>query len=102
MKHELKQLLVVIIAVVCTTASAKAEEPAKLGAESIILKMGTNNLTFTHRKHQKKTNNECWHCHKTENGKIDGWGKETAHNLCIPCHDLEDKGPVECKQCHGA
>ena len=33
-------------------------------------------------------------------GKIAGWGKESAHTICIPCHDLDDKGPVECHQCH--
>ena len=78
-----------------------AESPVKSGPEIISLKMGANNLTFKHRVHQKNLNNECWNCHKTENGKIDNWSKDTAHTLCIPCHDLEGKGPVECKQCHG-
>lgn len=77
-----------------------AESPKNLGPEVINLKMGVMIAPFQHRKHQKSLNNECWHCHKTSNGVIDGWGKETAHTLCIPCHDLEEKGPIECHQCH--
>lgn len=102
MKFGINHIIVLAVISVSALSSAKAEDSAKIGAENINLKMGSKNLTFTHRKHQKKTNNECWHCHKTETGKIDGWGKEAAHNLCIPCHDLEDKGPVECKHCHDA
>ncbi|KAA0888033.1 cytochrome c3 family protein [Oryzomonas rubra] len=70
------------------------------GPEVINLKMGVMVLPFQHRKHQKDLNNECFHCHTRESGKIDNWGKDTAHKICISCHDLYDKGPVECQQCH--
>jgi predicted CXXCH cytochrome family protein len=57
--------------------------------------MGDLVLPFTHWKHQKTLNDECFHCHATKIGKIDDWSKETAQNLCIPCHATGHKGPVE-------
>jgi predicted CXXCH cytochrome family protein len=65
-----------------------------------VIKLKTMVMPFPHWKHQATNNSECFHCHNAEGGKIKGWGKEAAHELCIPCHDLNDKGPVECKQCH--
>lgn len=74
---------------------------AGAGAEVISLKTGAEPLPFAHWKHQQANGSECFHCHKgPEGGKIEGWGREAAHGLCIPCHDMNDKGPVECKQCH--
>ena len=68
--------------------------------EKIHFKMGAMHLEFLHKKHIQNLNNECFHCHKTEFAKIDNWGEKTAHTICIPCHDMNDKGPVECNQCH--
>jgi hypothetical protein len=79
-----------------------AEIPDYIGPEIIKIKMGDNTLNFYHRKHQKRNNNECFHCHKPQEWKIKKWDKEVAHEICIACHDLNDKGPVECKECHGA
>ncbi|GFE60903.1 cytochrome c3 family protein [Geobacter sp. AOG2] len=91
----------IVLLLLCGMSSAvQAAEPPNLGPELINLKMGVMSLSFQHRKHQKDLNNECFHCHARENGKIDNWGKDTAHTLCISCHDLYDKGPVECHQCH--
>ncbi len=84
---------------VCSTAYA-GSTPQGAGPEVIHMKMGAVQLPFQHWKHQVNNGSECFHCHKADGGKIKGWGKETAHELCIPCHDLNDKGPVECKQCH--
>jgi len=70
------------------------------GPKIIDLKMGKQEIKFTHHKHQQLTKNQCWECHDTSKGKIPGWGKEKAHKLCIPCHDLNEKGPVSCKGCH--
>jgi hypothetical protein len=88
------------LAVSTLSSTAMAAPPTNLGPEVINLKMGVMIAPFTHRKHQKLLNNECWHCHKTVNGKIDDWGKDTAHTICIACHDLYEKGPVECRACH--
>jgi hypothetical protein len=79
-----------------------AETPQNVGPEIIKLKMGEKTLSFQHRKHQLSNNNECFHCHKPQEWKIKKWDKEVAHQICIACHDLNDKGPVECKGCHTA
>lgn len=77
------------------------ETPENIGPEVIQMKMGAKILSFQHRKHQKINNNECFHCHKPQEWKIKKWDKEVAHEICIACHDLNDRGPVECKGCHG-
>ena len=78
-----------------------ADPPKDRGREIIKLKMGDMELRFQHWKHQSNVHNECYNCHKTRIGVIDGWSKEVAHKVCIPCHDLENKGPVQCHECHG-
>jgi predicted CXXCH cytochrome family protein len=79
-----------------------ADTPQNAGPEIIKMKMGDKTLNFQHRKHQQINNNECFHCHKPQEWKIKKWDKEVAHQVCIACHDLNDKGPVECKGCHAA
>jgi predicted CXXCH cytochrome family protein len=80
--------------------SVMASQPVDRGPEIINLKMGVMELRFQHWKHQTSVKNDCFNCHKTKIGVIDGWSKETAHKVCIPCHDLESKGPVQCHECH--
>jgi len=82
------------------TSTVIAAEPENKGPKIIKLKMGGKTIEFTHHKHQKVTGNKCWECHADKKGKIDNWGEATAHRLCIPCHDLNEKGPVSCKGCH--
>lgn len=92
-----------VAAVLCSIVAyspAFADSIKGVGPEVIDMKMGEVQLKFLHWKHQASNNNECINCHKSEGGKIEGWGKEAAHTLCIPCHDMNEKGPVECKQCH--
>lgn len=91
-------LLTLLVAAIFSTALAQAT-PDK-GREIINIKMGDSQLPFGHWKHQKTLNSECFHCHASKIGKIDDWNKETAHKVCIACHELEDKGPVTCRQCH--
>jgi hypothetical protein len=83
-----------------TPAIVMAELPKDPGREVIDLKMGKMVLPFKHWKHQKDLKNECFHCHSKKIGQIEGWSKDTAHTICIPCHELDNKGPVECAQCH--
>lgn len=98
----MKKIAVLTVALCSFMAGSHAFADAKkgVGPEFINLKMGAEQMKFLHWKHQASNNNECINCHVTEGGKIEGWGKETAHTLCIPCHDMNEKGPVECKQCH--
>jgi predicted CXXCH cytochrome family protein len=94
-------LMLVLLSIAAVSSAAVAETPKDKGREVIKLKMGDMELPFKHWKHQKSVNGECFHCHNTKIGKIDNWGKDTAHKVCIACHELEDKGPVTCRQCHG-
>jgi hypothetical protein len=90
-----------LLLMLCASMAAYATAFAGAGPEVIPLKTGTPPLSFAHWKHQLANGSECFHCHKgAEGGKIEGWGRDAAHGLCIPCHDMNDKGPVECKQCH--
>ena len=94
-------LLSIALLPICVVSSAAlADAPKNLGPEVINLKMGVMVLPFSHGKHARELKNDCLHCHTKKIGKIEGWGKDTAHRICIPCHDLEEKGPVECHQCH--
>lgn len=70
------------------------------GPEVMNFKMGTMVTPFQHWKHQKLAKDDCLHCHDRRGEKIKGWGEESAHKICIPCHDLDDKGPVKCHECH--
>lgn len=92
-------LLLSPVLYLCTIVQA-AEIPQNRGPAVIDLKMGKETIKFQHLEHQKRNNNECFHCHKPQEWKIKTWDKEVAHQVCIACHDLNDKGPVECKGCH--
>jgi len=104
MENCIMKLLTLLVAssmVIGTSSNIFAvETPPNAGPAVIELKMGNMRLPFQHLKHQKLNNNECFHCHKPQDRKIKGWAKEVAHQSCISCHDLNDKGPVECKACH--
>ena len=94
-------ILSVMLLITCFSSvpAFSAAEPNP-GPEVINLKNGTTPLPFSHRKHQKLQSSECFHCHKADKWKIDNWGKEVAHEMCISCHDLNDKGPIKCESCH--
>ncbi|MDD2365767.1 MAG: cytochrome c3 family protein [Desulfuromonadaceae bacterium] len=87
-------IFVIFLSIIILSSAAYA------GSGSEFISMKTVSDPFSHWKHQKMNKSECDNCHEAEGGKIAGWGKEAAHTLCIPCHDMNEKGPVECKQCH--
>ena len=67
----------------------------------VVLKAKNGDVTFEHAKHAKL---DCTKCHATAaGGKIEGFGKETAHDkLCVVCHktDPNGKAPTKCNDCH--
>jgi predicted CXXCH cytochrome family protein len=80
--------------VVATSAFA-----AGTGPETITLQAKPGNVTFPHKAHQGKL--KCETCHATAaGGKIEGFGKDKAHALCVECHKKEAKGPTKCADCH--
>jgi hypothetical protein len=98
-----KRIILVISSLILSgyVATAIADSPKDRGRDVIDMKMGIMDLKFHHWKHQSLAHDDCYACHKTKIGVIDGWGKDVAHKTCIPCHDLENKGPVQCHECHG-
>jgi predicted CXXCH cytochrome family protein len=64
----------------------------------VVLPAKNGNVTFEHSKH---TQLKCEQCHATAaGGKIEGFGKDKAHGLCVECHKTGGKGPTKCTDCH--
>ena len=101
----MKLILVLFALLFVTLAKPSAAMAADIGQDAgpeiIKFKMGDLYLIFKHWNHQKWSNQECFHCHAAKEWKIKNWGKDVAHQICIPCHDEGKKGPVDCKECHG-
>jgi len=74
---------------------------AAFGEEkTIVLPAKPGNVTFEHSKH-KDVKNACLACHTSEQGgKIEGFGKEKAHDICRGCHEQSHAGPTKCADCH--
>ena len=70
------------------------------GPEVIELPASKGNVTFPHLKHQEMLK-DCTKCHASDaGGKIEGFGKDIAHNTCKKCHSESGKGPTSCGACH--
>jgi cytochrome c553 len=93
-------LVSLLVTVGIPSALMAADNTQDLGPEIIKFKMGDLYLPFQHWKHQKLQNSKCFYCHSVQEWKIEAWGKEVAHQMCISCHERNDKGPVNCKECH--
>ena len=102
MKQITVLLASLIVAVGISSVITAADSPQNPGPEIIRFKMGELYLPFKHWKHQKLQDSTCKSCHSTQEWKIEAWGKEVAHEMCISCHERREKGPVVCKECHGA
>lgn len=64
------------------------------GASVIDMKSG---VKFTHENHQKKY--RCSYCHANASGRIEGFGKDWAHNKCEGCHKRISID-ISCRICH--
>jgi hypothetical protein len=85
----------VVAATLSLTAFSHAANP-----EVIELPAAMGKVTFPHKQHQDRLQ-DCTKCHiSKEGGKIEGFGKEFAHNTCRACHTTQKKGPTSCKECH--
>ena len=95
--------IILLLSLIGVTASVFAEIPMEAGPKIIEFKMGDLVLHFKHWHHQKSLDNKCSLCHTTyKSGKIENWNKETAHALCISCHETRKKGPTDCQRCHNS
>lgn len=85
----MKPVIIAMLALAAFTGSA-------LAADVIEMKKG---VKFDHKAHQESLK-ICSKCHATaEGGKIEGFGKDYAHDVCKGCH-AAGKGPTGCKDCH--
>ncbi|MDO9068830.1 MAG: cytochrome c3 family protein [Deltaproteobacteria bacterium] len=87
----MRKMIVAVLAVTVFAGSAMA-------ADVIEMKKG---VSFKHKAHSEVLN-DCTKCHaKAEGGKIEGFGKDSAHKkACKECHIEMKKGPTGCKECH--
>ncbi|MBT0653767.1 cytochrome c7 [Geomobilimonas luticola] len=72
---------------------------AAMAADTINLPAKNGNVTFNHKKHQEVAK-DCKACHEKGPGKIEGFGKDSAHKLCKGCHEEKKAGPTKCGECH--
>jgi len=95
--------IILLLSLLGMPVSVLAEISMEAGPKIIEFKMGDLVLHFKHWHHQKSLDNKCSLCHTTnKSGKIENWNKETAHALCISCHETRKKGPTDCQRCHNS
>jgi hypothetical protein len=90
-------------------ATAEGREPARPadefigqapahGPETITLTAKNGNVTLPHAQHAAMI--DCGTCHgEGPPGAIE-FDRESAHALCIGCHQERGAGPVKCAECH--
>lgn len=88
----MKALLTAVMIVAFASGTA-------LAAECLVFPAKMGKVTFNHKAHQEMLK-DCKVCHEKTPGKIDGFGKDKAHKLCIDCHKEKGAGPVKCGECH--
>jgi cytochrome c553 len=92
----MKALVVLLAIVSFAWGGAWAADPQKV----IVLPAKPGDVSFEHQKHINMKNS-CAPCHATDQGgKIEGFGKDMAHNICKGCHTEGNKGPTKCGDCH--
>jgi predicted CXXCH cytochrome family protein len=90
----MKKIATFVAAALLAVAAHAADAPAA----PITLNAKNGNVTFAHKTHASV---KCEVCHATPaGGKIEGFGKDKAHALCVECHKKEAKGPAKCAECH--
>ncbi len=61
------------------------------------------NVVFFHNNHANEASGTCAVCHdQAPEGKIEGFGAEFAHHVCVSCHADPGgaEGPTTCQGCH--
>lgn len=91
----------ILYATVCALAVMSLSSFVFAAATEVIeFPASMGKITFNHKQHQDRLQ-DCTKCHAAkEGGKIEGFGKDIAHNTCKSCHASTGKGPTSCKECH--
>jgi predicted CXXCH cytochrome family protein len=83
-----------LFAVACVaTAAHAAKTPENVTFETTR----AGNVEFPHKLHAARG---CKGCHPASPAKLEGFGKDRAHELCKGCHENLSKGPTKCDGCH--
>ncbi len=91
-----KRFLIATILLIWTAAAIAEEQ------KTILLPSQRGDVNFEHQKHIN-LQNSCAPCHVSDKGgKIEGFNKEMAHNICAGCHEKQSAGPTttQCSGCH--
>jgi predicted CXXCH cytochrome family protein len=91
-RKEMKGLIVAVSLIVIGASGA-------LAAECMVFPASMGKVSFPHKEHQTMLK-DCKICHEKGPGKIEGFGKDVAHKLCVGCHKTKQAGPTKCTECH--
>lgn len=69
-----------------------------IAADVVTYENKKGTITFDHKAHQTKLNNDCSKCHEGKPAKIEV-NKDFGHKTCKTCHK-EMNGPTKCNGCH--
>lgn len=108
-----RQCIVLILATLCFTSPSQAQgeyalrTDAATKARYFIFTSPRGAVRFNHDLHLAKMNAEfCLPCHKAETPvkghTMTRFDQQFAHSFCKGCHRKNDRGPVECHECHKA
>jgi hypothetical protein len=85
-----------ISAAVASTALAAVKD-------RMVFPASNGDVVFFHGNHVNEASGTCSVCHeRSPEGKIDGFGADFAHKLCVSCHSDPGgaEGPTACDGCH--
>jgi predicted CXXCH cytochrome family protein len=59
-------------------------------------------VIFYHNNHVNEVKGDCTVCHDKTPGRIQDFGRDYAHRICIDCHKDPNgaEGPTKCDECH--
>lgn len=69
-----------------------------IAADSYTYENKKGTITFDHKAHQERVDNDCSKCHEGTPAKIEV-NKDFGHKTCKGCHK-EMNGPTKCNDCH--
>jgi DnaJ-class molecular chaperone len=68
----------------------------------VVFKNAKGDVTLDHEAHLARRT-RCATCHGPGVvAKIEGFEMQRAHLVCVGCHRNNARGPILCKDCHGA
>ena len=90
---------VLLMTLILLAGNSLAKDTAKVHFEKKMeFKRG---VIFEHTLHTDTYGFGCLSCHESmAGGKIQGFGKEWSHKICLGCHEELKWAPTICEGCH--